>query len=155
MDLRRLPSLVLALLGASSACTISDDSCGSGQTHDFRCSVDPDPEDTDSATDSDSDACLDGDDPVSLRVENRTGNAIEVVYFVRCDGTEPSEFPLMPPGLANGDDVEIPMPGPGRWLLDYSGEGCEGDMPHETAMEVCAGATYVWTPDDLHHVCVG
>lgn len=107
------------------------------------------------STGSTEDVCF-GDGPGAIvRIENRTGNAIEVVYFVRCDGSDASEFPLMPPGLANGEDVELPLPGPGCWLLDYSGEGCEGTAPHETEMQVCIGDTYVWTPDDLHHECAG
>lgn len=161
MDLRRLAFVALLCLAATSACGLGDTRCQTGQDE-FRCG-EVDEASATLETGSDPDACQDGDDPVSLRIENRTGNAIEVVSFVRCDGSDPSEFPLMPPGLADGDDVEIPMPGPGCWLLDYAGEGCEGDMPHETQTEnqtenqsgVCAGDTYVWTPDDLHHVCVG
>lgn len=155
MDLRRLLPVLLASLCAASACTINDSSCQTGQANDFRCSMLADDSSDTLESGTDSDACADGDEAAIVRIENRTGNAIEIVYFVRCDGSEPSEFPLMPPGLPDGDDVEIPLPGPGCWMLDYSGEGCEGEMPHETAMDVCAGATYVWTPDDLNHVCSG
>jgi hypothetical protein len=148
MDLRALLPLACALV---CACTIYDDTCGGLAERGFRCSQDLD----ESGSDTEANACFDGDEPATLRIENRTGNAIEVVDFVRCDGTDASQFPLTPPGLADGDDVEIPLPGPGCWLLDYSGEGCEGDMPHETPTDVCAGDTYVWTPDELHHACVG
>lgn len=101
------------------------------------------------------DACF-ADDPVAaVRIVNDTGNAISVVTFVRCDGTDPSEFPLMPPGLQTGSSLEIPLPAPGCWLLNYSGEGCEGALPHETAMDVCAGEVYEWMIDNFHHQCVG
>lgn len=155
MDLRGLSPALLAIVSATSGCALDDSRCQTAQADDFRCSMLVDDSSDTLETGTDSDACLDGDDNAILRIENRTGNAIEVVSFVRCDGSEPTEFPLMPPGLPDGDDVEIPLPGPGCWMLGYSGDGCEAETPHETAMDVCAGATYVWTPDHLNHVCMG
>ncbi|MBC8073805.1 MAG: hypothetical protein IAG13_36135 [Deltaproteobacteria bacterium] len=146
-----MASLVLTAAFCSQlACTISDDTCG-GQSG-FRCSQLAD--ESSSSADESGGACEAESPGVELQLENRTGNTNEIVYFVRCDGSDGSEFPLMPPGLPDGDDVAVPMPGPGCWLLAYSGEGCEPDMPHETA-PLCAGDTYVWAPDALHHVCVG
>jgi hypothetical protein len=150
MDRLRRRLALLVTLTASGACTIYDDTCGQNDQG-FRCSMIAD----ESSSATDADACEDGADAAIVRVENRTGNAIEVVYFVRCDGTDASEFPIMPPGLPDGEDVELPLPGPGCWLLDYSGDGCEGETPHETASSVCSGDTYVWTVDDLNHVCMG
>lgn len=141
--------LGLVVVAGLGGCIISDDTCANG---DFRCSMIADESSTDP---TDGDACF-ADDPVAaVRVVNDTGNSIQVVDFVRCDGTEPSEFPVMPPGIATGTSLEIPLPAPGCWLLNYSGDGCEGDMPHETAMDVCAGDVYEWNIDSLHHVCVG
>jgi len=139
--------LVVPLLG----CTFGDNTCEGQNDPGFRCSILAES----SGEASTGDACF-ADDPAAIvRIENRTGNAIEVVYFVRCDSTDASEFPLMPPGLPSGMDVEIPLPGPGCWLLDYSGEGCEADTPYSTETDVCAGDTYVWTPDESRHVCTG
>jgi hypothetical protein len=140
--------LTIALLASPLACTIEGD-CGGHSG--FRCTQLP--EDSSSGDES-GDACEADSPGVVLQLENRTGNAIEIVHFVRCDGSDASEFPLMPPGLPDGGDVAVPMPGPGCWLLGYSGEGCEPDMPTETE-PLCAGDTYVWTPDAQHHVCVG
>lgn len=138
----------LSLAGSLAGCTQEYDTCADG---DFRCSMIADT----SGTATTGDACFADDPPPVLQIVNDTGNAIEFVFFVRCDGTDPSEFPLMPPGLATGMSLEIPLPAPGCWLLNYSGEGCEGDMPHETATDVCAGETYVWDIDLAHHLCVG
>jgi hypothetical protein len=146
--------LLAAVLCAPLACSFSDDSCRDQSG--FRCAMIP--EDSSGSADEGSsgeDACMADSPAAILRVENRTGNAIEIIQFVRCDHTDASEFPLMPPGLADGDDVEVPLPGPGCWLLDYSGDGCQGETPHETEMQVCAGETYVWTPDAAHQVCAG
>src|SRR5262249_20796130 len=99
--------------------------------------------------------CFADDPPATLKIENRTGNAIATVEFVRCDGSDPSEFPLMPPGLPSGMDVEIPLPAPGCWMLNYSGDGCVADPPYSTVDDVCAGTSYTWTPDASHHVCSG
>lgn len=89
-----------------------------------------------------------------LHIDNQTGNGFDVIYFVHCDGTEPSEFPLVPQ-LATGASLEIPMPGPGCWILDYDGDGCSAEPPHQTEMDVCAGDTYVWTAGPDTHVCAG
>jgi hypothetical protein len=140
-------SLIAALL-APVACTQTTTICDEAG---FRCV--PFPEESSSGDDGG--ACLDGDEPAVVQIQNRSGNAIETVYFIRCDGTDPSEFPLMPPGLASGEDVEIPLPGPGCWLLDYAGEGCEGEMPTSTEDDVCAGDTFAWLVDDQNHVCAG
>jgi hypothetical protein len=145
-----IATLCAGLLGPQLACVVSDDTC-SGQDG-FRCTKLP--EDSSSGGDESGGACEADSPGVVLQLENRTGNAIEIVYFVRCDGSDASEFPLMPPGVPDGGDVAVPMPGPGCWMLGYSGEGCEPDMPTETE-PLCAGDTYVWTPDADHHVCVG
>lgn len=147
----RLSSIVVAaLLGSPLACTMTGDTCGQSG---FRCSQIAD-ESSSADGSSGGDACEADAPGVTLQLENRTGNTIEVVQFVRCDGTDPSEFPLMPPGLADGEDVELPFPGPGCWLLSYSGDDCEPDAPQSTEM-LCAGESFVWTPDAEHHICVG
>lgn len=139
----------LLAVGVQSGCIISDTTCANG---DFRCSM---LADESSGEPTDGDACF-ADDPVAaVRITNTTGNAIEVVTFVRCDGSDASEFPLMPPGLATGSSIEIPLPAPGCWAMNYSGEGCQGAMVHETAMDVCAGDVYEWTPQTDNHICAG
>lgn len=148
--MRSTSILPAALLSSLLACTISDDTCG-GQDS-FRCTQLPAESSSDAG--SSGDACEADSPGVVLQLENRTGNTIESVQFVRCDGSDASEFPLMPPGLADGDDVAIPMPGPGCWLLGYAGDGCEAEMPIETE-QLCAGDTYAWAPDALHHICAG
>ena len=148
--MRSIAISIAVVLCAQLACVVSEDTC-SGQDG-FRCTKLP--EDGSSGAEESGGACEAATPGVVLQLENRTGNTIEIVHFVRCDGSDASEFPLMPPGLPDGGDVTVPMPAPGCWLLGYSGEGCEPDMPHEAA-SLCAGDTYVWTPDALHHVCVG
>ena len=143
----------IALLVLPLGCTVEHNTCDGQNDAGFRCSIIADDSGSDGA--STGDACFTADPPAILKIENRTGNAIEVVDFVRCDGTEPSEFPIMPPGLPSGMDLEIPLPAPGCWMLNYAGEGCEADPSYSTDEDVCAGDTYVWTPDESHHVCTG
>ena len=85
---------------------------------------------------------------------NNTGNTIEVLHFLACDMSDGNDYPLPPPGLANGDSTNIPFPGPGCWLIGYEGEGCASDMP-VTTPELACGEVYSWMPDDLNHVCQG
>ncbi|MBK6922357.1 MAG: hypothetical protein IPH07_33515 [Deltaproteobacteria bacterium] len=165
--------------GLAGGCTFQDDSCADG----FRCARIPDGSSSssdgdsqasdsgassgadtasgssssgDSAADSGTDTapdCEATDPKPVLKFENRTGNTVETFAFVACDGTMPSEFPLQPPGLPTDQDVEVPLPGPGCWLMSYSGDGCTSEMPFEAT--VCAGETVVWTADDVNHVCIG
>lgn len=145
----RLSAIIaLVALVALGACTQSLDTCDDAG---FRCSQFAES----SSSADDGGACFDDGEPAVVELQNRSGNAVETVFFVRCDGTDPSEFPLMPPGLPTGEDVEIPLPGPGCWLLNYAGEGCVGHEPTSTQDDVCAGQTFLWLLDEQNHECVG
>jgi hypothetical protein len=93
-------------------------------------------------------------DPPTLELHNMTGNTIELVHFYACDMSDGNDYPLPPPGLANGESASIPFPGPGCWVLEYEGEGCFSDMP-EMPPELDCGDSHTWTADLDHHICQG
>ncbi len=90
----------------------------------------------------------------TLALDNQTGNTIEVIHFVACDMSEQSDYPLPPPGLASGEPIEIPFPGPGCWIMQYEGDGCFND-PREQTDALDCDATWTWTPTVDTHICAG
>ena len=90
----------------------------------------------------------------TLELVNMTGNAIEVVHFLACDMSDGFDFPVPPPGLANGDSRTIEFPGPGCWILAYEGEGCQSLAP-QTTPDLACGEVFDWMPDDSNHICQG
>ena len=90
----------------------------------------------------------------TLDVTNMTGNTIQVIYFVACDMSDQSEFPVPPPGLADGESISIPFPGPGCWRLNYEGDGCEAYEPIQTDPLDC-DSMFEWLVDEDNHICTG
>ena len=103
----------------------------------------------DEATDTD---CA--DQQPTLELTNNTGNTLQVIQFRACDMSDQSDFPLPPPGLADGESISIPFPGPGCWNLSYEGDGC---TTYEAVMTEDLGCddTYEWLADDMNHICTG
>jgi hypothetical protein len=106
-------------------------------------------------------ACTEEEPPQScpeqqptLDFVNMTGNTVQVIRFSACDMSEQSDYPLPPPGLPTGETVSIPFPGPGCWVLDYEGEGCQAYMPLQTDDLFCDDS-FEWVADDMNHICVG
>ena len=93
-------------------------------------------------------------EPPRLHVVNQdTGNAVEEITLVACDESEQSSFPVPPGGLPDGGELTIDLPGPGCWVLQYSGEGCFGDMPG--MVTAACGETVEWVLTGENHVCEG
>lgn len=93
-------------------------------------------------------------DPPQLHVVNQdTGNAVEEITMVACDMSDQSSFPVPPGGLPDGGELTIDLPGPGCWVLQYSGEGCFGDVPG--MVEAACGETVEWVLTGENHVCAG
>jgi hypothetical protein len=93
-------------------------------------------------------------DVPTLELRNNTGNTIEIVHFDACDMSDGHDFPIPPPGLANGESTSIPFPDAGCWVLSYEGEGCFSMVP-EMPGDLACGDSYAWTPDDSNHICEG
>lgn len=88
-----------------------------------------------------------------LHVVNGTGNAIEEITMVACDMSEQNAYPVPPGGLPDGGELTISLPGPGCWILGYTGEGCFGDPPG--MVEAACGETVEWALTPENHVCAG
>jgi hypothetical protein len=88
-----------------------------------------------------------------LHIVNDTDNAVEEVTMLACDMSDQSSFPVPPGGLPSGGELTIDLPGPGCWLLGYSGEGCFGDPPG--MVEAACGETVEWVLMNANHVCAG
>lgn len=86
-------------------------------------------------------------------VNQDTGNAVEEITMLACDMSDQSAFPVPPGGLPDGGELTIDLPGPGCWLLGYSGEGCFGDPPG--MVEAACGETVEWVLTGENHVCAG
>jgi hypothetical protein len=140
MSLHRIP-LVLAICLAPIACS-TDDTADAASTSSEETATDTDGEET-------GEPCT-----VVLELTNHSTNAIEVIHFLACDMSDRSDYPVPPPGLADGDSASFPFPGPGCWLLSYEGEGCFNDQIVMTG-ELACGDVYAWTPDSSDHVCSG
>lgn len=94
------------------------------------------------------------DQQPTLALDNQTGNTIDVIHFYACDMSEQSDYPLPPPGLATGESVEIPFPGPGCWIMQYEGDGCLNDPVEQTDPLDC-DAVWAWTAGLDEHICAG
>jgi hypothetical protein len=93
-------------------------------------------------------------EPPHLRVVNQdTGNAVEEITMVACDMSDEFSYPVPPGGLPDGGEITIDLPGPGCWVLQYSGEGCFGDVPGMA--EATCGETVEWVLTGENHVCAG
>jgi hypothetical protein len=98
-------------------------------------------------------ACEPSDAPASLSVDNRTGGLVSTITATPCDGDEQHVLPLSEAGLAFQETATLALPGPGCWLLTWSGEDCTNDPPYRTSTDVCAGETYAWTITVEGRVC--
>ena len=114
------------------------------------CATDNEDEGSESNADETGGECT----PPSLDLRNNTGNTIEGITFVKCDMSDGNDYPLPPPGLADGEGTTIPFPGPGCWVLGYEGEGCFEFEP-VTPPELDCGETYAWTLTEDNHICQG
>ncbi len=108
-----------------------------------------------STCDADDGACGESDDPVSLMVENRTGDDIMSITATPCDGGDEQELSLPSEGIPFTEQSTVGLPGPGCWLLHWDGGGCSNDPPHRTSTNVCGGETYAWTADTQGRICEG
>jgi hypothetical protein len=106
-----------------------------------------------SCDDATDDACEPSDEPTSLAVDNRSGNAIDQLVATPCDGSETYEITLPGGGIPFSEQATVELPGPGCWLLHWSGEGCRNDPPHRTATNVCPGEPYAWKVTIDGRVC--
>lgn len=88
-----------------------------------------------------------------LHVVNGTGNGVEETTMIACDMSDQTSFPVPPGGLPDGGELTIPLPGPGCWILGYTGEGCFGDPPG--MVEAACGETVEWALLPESHVCAG
>lgn len=86
-------------------------------------------------------------------VNQDTGNAVEEITMLACDMGDQVSFPVPPGGLPDGGELTIDLPGPGCWVLGYSGEGCFGDPPG--MVEAACGETVEWVLTSASHVCAG
>lgn len=86
-------------------------------------------------------------------VNDGTGNAVEEITMVACDMSEQSAYPVPPGGLPSDGEITIDLPGPGCWVLGYSGEGCFGEPPG--MVEAACGETVEWVLTSANHVCAG
>src|SRR4029079_10007793 len=68
-------------------------------------------------------------DSPQLHVVNDTGNAVEEIVMTACEGLDAYSYPVPPCGLPQRAELTIDLPGPGCWMLSYSGEGCFDDVP--------------------------
>lgn len=93
------------------------------------------------------------DELPQLHVVNQTGNAVEEITMLACDMSDMSSYPVPPGGLPTGGELTIPLPGPGCWVLQYSGEGCLSDTPG--MVEAAACETVEWLLDENNHACAG
>ena len=108
--------------------------------------------DTDGGDDA---ACEASDEPSSVTVDNRTGATIEQVTAAPCDGGEAVELALPAEGLEFSTQATVELPGPGCWLLQWSGGGCSNGTPYRTSTDVCPGDTYEWQASVEGRVCSG
>lgn len=92
-------------------------------------------------------------EPPQLYLVNGTGNAVEEITMLACDMSEQSSYPVPGGGLPDATELTIDLPGPGCWLLGYSGEGCFSDMP--VMVEAACGETAEWALLPENHVCAG
>ncbi|MCA9711594.1 MAG: hypothetical protein KDK70_37510 [Myxococcales bacterium] len=93
------------------------------------------------------------DEPPALRIVNETGNAIEEIEMLACDMSASNAFPVPPGALPTGGELTIDLPGPGCWVVTYSGEGCFPDPPFMTEAAACEMVT--WEAGLDTHVCAG
>lgn len=91
------------------------------------------------------DGCEPSDEPTVLALDNRSGGPIDELTATPCDGTETHELTLPAGGIAFAEQANIELPGPGCWLLHWSGGGCRNDPPYRTSTSVCSGEPYAWT----------
>ena len=99
--------------------------------------------------------CEASDEPASLAIDNRSGVRVETLTATPCDGGEEQPLALPEDGIDFPAQATVELPGPGCWLLSWSGEGCRSDPPHQTSSEVCGGTTYEWTISVEDQECEG
>lgn len=88
-----------------------------------------------------------------LHVVNGTGNGVEEITMLACDMSDQAAYPVPPGGLPDGGELTISLPGPGCWILGYTGEGCFGDP--RGMVEAACGETVEWELTPENHVCAG
>ncbi len=103
----------------------------------------------------DDSTCEASDEPSSVTIDNRTGDLIERVTASPCDGGSEVELGLPAEGIAFSSQVTAELPGPGCWLLQWSGGGCSNGTPYRTSTDVCGGDTYEWQVSVDGRVCDG
>ena len=78
-------------------------------------------------------------------MDNRTGGVVQSITATPCNGSEAQQLTLPDGGIAFSSQATIELPGPGCWVLEWSGDGCTGESPYQTSTDVCGGETYEWT----------
>ncbi|MCA9708605.1 MAG: hypothetical protein KDK70_22340 [Myxococcales bacterium] len=99
--------------------------------------------------------CEPSDEPSSLVIDNRSGVAVDRIVATACDGHQEQELVLPEGGIAFPSQATVELPGPGCWLLAWSGEACNNDPPYRTSTDVCGGDAYEWTISVEGRVCEG
>lgn len=93
------------------------------------------------------------DAPPAVQVTNTVSNAIEELIFTACDMSDQVSYPVPMGALPPGEMLTASLPGPGCWIIEYRGEGCETNNPLMAEVEACD--TVAWEPDEFNHGCVG
>lgn len=102
------------------------------------------------ATTADDGACA---ELTQLHVVNGTGNGVEEITMLACDMSDQAAYPVPPGALPDGGELTLSLPGPGCWILGYTGEGCFGDP--RGMVEAACGETVEWELLPENHVCAG
>lgn len=89
-------------------------------------------------------SCEPSSQPATVNVDNRSGGLIEAITAMPCDGGDAQELTVPAEGIAFSSQASVELPGPGCWVLEWSGESCSGESSHRTSPAVCGGDTYEW-----------
>ena len=98
--------------------------------------------------------CVDGTGP-SVAITNDTPWTMTALQYGECGKMQSNDFPFPPPGLEPGDELTVPLPGPGCYVFQVvEPSGCALD-PAIVTPELDACSSFELDLEDSLFICPG